>query len=84
MIQSIAAGVLTAFFILKLSGWMKPTSWLYFKPFNCLPCLSGWLSLLFYFMPVIGLKIALVTFGGASAAVMYSEVFEFTWKKLRS
>jgi hypothetical protein len=35
------------------------------KPFDCLYCLSGWIGLLFYFLPTVAAEIALAMFGAA-------------------
>jgi hypothetical protein len=47
----VSTMILTGGFLLYWFDVAKLHKVLYFKPFNCQPCLSFWVALLVYFMP---------------------------------
>lgn len=81
MIQIIVTAFAFSFFITELSGWIKPNSWLWRKPFNCLTCLSAWSALALYFMPDYLKDASFVMFITPPVAILLKNLFKNIYTK---
>ena len=71
MFGAIVAAIFTALFI-DMNRLYRFTP---YKPFNCTPCLSAWLGLIYYFIPQI-LPYAIVLFIPGVIAPIIKRIYE--------
>lgn len=81
MIQTIFTAFALSFFITELSGWVKPNTILWRKPFNCLTCLSAWSALAIYFLPNYIQDALLVMFVSPPIAILLKNLFKNVYSK---
>lgn len=74
MIYNILAGVSFGFFFVEILRLPKPSSKLYRKPFNCVPCLSAWTALTLFFLPEQLTNITLVLFGSGCLGALFTQL----------
>jgi hypothetical protein len=67
-IKIILASIAFTFYFIEMARVPDRIQLLKRKPFNCVMCLSAWLSLVLFFAPVIVTNIILVMFGAGVLA----------------
>lgn len=70
MITAIIAAVCFAWFMIYYVEWQKKSPLLSRRPFNCVACLSGWTSLILYFLPSVVSEAALSLFAAAILGII--------------
>lgn len=62
----ILASISFAFFVVEVLRLPAPGTWLYRKPFNCIPCLSAWTALALFFLPDVFTQVISTMFGAGT------------------
>lgn len=81
MIQTILTAFAFSFFITDISGWVKPNTILWRKPFNCLPCLSVWSALIIYAQDQVVKDYLTTAFITPYVAILLKNLFHNLYKK---